>query len=101
MEATQTAAATPVTTVRITNSYRADADGDGVADVCNPDFPGLVPDDLAPRGALDPAVTLVSATLYDTNGNTLSISWPTHLDLFSVQGKWLPSVMRDVCRRWS
>jgi spore coat protein A len=38
------------------NADQADCDGDGVGNACDPDFPCIIPGDLAPRGAPDGVV---------------------------------------------
>ena len=40
------------------NADQADCDEDGVGDACDPDFPCIVPGDLAPKGAPDGIVDI-------------------------------------------
>jgi len=40
----------------VANADQADCDSDGVGDACDPDFPCIVPGDLAPKGAPDGTV---------------------------------------------
>ncbi|MGD2063827.1 MAG: thrombospondin type 3 repeat-containing protein, partial [Nitrospirota bacterium] len=40
----------------VANADQADCDTDGIGDACDPDFPCIVPGDLAPRGAPDGTV---------------------------------------------